>query len=222
MFDRSKQQIKITPAGELFRAKDSMSDYRGELSGTVDLESLVSFGALDVPSVLGEFHRTYPLVRIRLRQSQTGSTSYLSAIADGSLDLALISAPARFPDRIEMRMLSQEPMVFVCRPDHHLAQRAYVGINELAEEDLIGFPTQFGQRRIVEDGFTAAGITSHTPYEVAVDYSTPDTEHSPQWWAKKARLSSARGENPLRHIRRSGSGITCRRRFDRSDVCGRC
>jgi DNA-binding transcriptional LysR family regulator len=183
LFDRSKQQIKITPAGELFReharsviqtarlAKDSMSDYRGELSGTVELGSLVSFGALDVPRVLGEFHRNYPFVRIRLRQSQTGSMAYLSAIADGSLDLALVSAPDRFPASIEMRMLSQEPMLFVCRPDHQLAQRDFVGIAELAEEDLIGFPAQFGLRRIVEAAFSAAGITSHTPYEVAVEYS---------------------------------------------------
>ncbi len=183
LFDRSKQQIKITPAGELFReharrvihtarlAKDSMSDYRGELSGTVELGSLVSFGALDVPRVLGEFHRNYPFVRIRLRQSQTGSMAYLSAIADGSLDLALVSAPDRFPARIEMRMLSQEPMLFVCRPDHQLAQRDHVGIPELAEEDLIGFPGEFGLRRLVEDAFTAAGITSHTPYEVAAHYS---------------------------------------------------
>ena len=143
LFDRSRQQIKITPAGEMLReharrvihtarmAKDSMSEYRGELSGTVELGSLVSFGALDVPKVLGEFHRNYPLVRIRLRQSQTGSMAYLSAIADGSLDLALVSAPDRFPASIEMRMLCQEPMVFVCRPDHRLAHRDDVSITEL-------------------------------------------------------------------------------------------
>jgi DNA-binding transcriptional LysR family regulator len=183
LFDRSRQQIKITPAGELFReharrvihtarlAKDSMSDYRGALSGTIDLGSLVSYGALDVPKALGEFHRTYPFVRIRLRQSGTGSMAYLSAIADGSMDLAFVSAPDRFPARIEMRMLSEEPMLFVCRSDHHLAQRDHVSIPELAEEDLIGFPSEFGLRRLVEDAFTAAGIASHTPYEVAVDYS---------------------------------------------------
>src|SRR4029079_1863762 len=69
LFDRSRQQIKITPARALFReharrviqparlAKDSMSDYRGELTGTVDLGSLVSFGRLYVPKVLGDFHR---------------------------------------------------------------------------------------------------------------------------------------------------------------------
>jgi DNA-binding transcriptional LysR family regulator len=183
LFDRSKQQIKITPAGELFRAharqvvravrlaKDSMSDYRGELTGTVDLGSLVSFGRLDVPKVLGDFHQRYPFVRIRLRQSQTGSTTYLSAIADGSLDLALVSSPNRFPAGLRMQLLSEEPMVFVCRPDHHLSRRDEVAIIDLVDEDLIGFPLEFGLRRVVEDAFTAAGITARTPYEVALDYS---------------------------------------------------
>jgi DNA-binding transcriptional LysR family regulator len=183
LFDRSRQQIKITPAGELFReharrviqtarlAKDSMSDYRGEVTGTVDLGSLVSFGRLNVAKVLGEFHRRYPYVRIRLRQSQTGSMAYLSAIGDGSLDLALVSSPSRIPSRVEMRLLAEEPMVFVCRPDHRLAQREGVAITDLAEEDLIGFPLEFGLRRLVEDAFAAAGTTARTPYEVALEYS---------------------------------------------------
>jgi DNA-binding transcriptional LysR family regulator len=183
LFDRSKQQLKITPAGELFRerarcviqtarlAKDSMSVYHGELTGTIDLGSLISFGRLDVPRVLGEFHRKYPFVRIKLRQSQTGSSAYLSAIADGSLDLALVSAPDRFPAGVEMQRLSEEPMVFVCRPDHRLAHRGHVAISELADEELIGFPREFGLRRLVDNAFAAAGITAHTPYEVALEYS---------------------------------------------------
>lgn len=183
LFDRAKQQIRITPAGELFReharkviqsarlAKDSLSEYRGELSGTVDLGSLISFGTLDVPKVLGEFHRTYPFVQIRLRQSQTGSAAYLSAIAEGSLDLAFVSAPDRLPPRIQMQLMCQEPMVFVCRADHRLARRRHVGIKELCDEDLIGFPSEFGLRRLVESAFSAAGVTARTPHEVALEYS---------------------------------------------------
>jgi len=53
-------------------------------------------------------------------------------------------------------------MVFVCRPDHHLAQRDCVAIVDLADEDLIGFPAEFGPRRLVEDAFAAAGIAAHT------------------------------------------------------------
>ncbi|MCV7413078.1 LysR family transcriptional regulator [Mycobacterium florentinum] len=181
LFNRSKQQIKLTPAGELFReharriihsarlAKDSVSDYLGELSGTVEVGSLISFGALDVPRALGEFHRTYPFVQIILRLSTSGSMPHLSAIANGSLDLAFISAPDRFPTGIDMRLLAEEPMFFVCRPDHHLAQRDRVGIIELAQENLIGFPAEFGLRRVVENAFTAAGITARTRYEAAVN-----------------------------------------------------
>lgn len=183
LFDRTRQQIRLTPAGELFRthatrviqaaryAKDSIGDFRGELTGTVDLGALISFGPLDVPKVLGQFHRDYPLVQIRLRQSQSGSNAYLSAIADGTLDLALVSAPDRFPAGIQMRLLCQEPMMFVCRPDHRLADRSHAAITELVDEHLIGFPPQFSLRRLVEDAFTAAGVAAFTPHEVALEYS---------------------------------------------------
>ena len=183
LFDRSKQQIKITPAGEVFReraqhviqtaqsAKDSMRVYHGELTGTIDLGSLIAFGKLDVPRVLGEFHRKYPAVRIKLRQSQTGSAAYLPAIAAGTLDLAFISAPNRFPAGIEMRLLSEEPMVFACRRDHRLASRRHVAVSELTDEDLIGFPPEYGLRRLVDDAFVDAGVTARTAYEVALNYS---------------------------------------------------
>lgn len=184
LFDRTRRQIKMTPAGELFReharrvihtsklAKDAMSEYRGQLTGTVEFGSLNSSSTLNVPKILGDFHRSYPLVRVRLRQSQTGSMAYLSAIADGSLDLALVSAPDRFPTGIEMQMLCEEAMLFLCRTDHHLAQRDHVSITELAEDDLISFPPEFGLQRLVESAFTAAGVTAPTPCAEAVELST--------------------------------------------------
>lgn len=183
LFDRSRQQITITPAGELFReharsvihaarlAKDAMSDYRGQLSGIVEFGSLISFSTLDVPEILGQFHRDYPLVQIRLRNSLAGRAAHLTAIADGSLDLALVSAPDRFPASMEMRLLAEEPMLLVCRQDHHLAHRDHIDIAELVSEDLLGFPSDVGLRRVVEKAFSAAGITPRTPYEVPVDLS---------------------------------------------------
>jgi DNA-binding transcriptional LysR family regulator len=44
-------------------------------------------------------------------------------------------------------------------------------LTELADEDLIGFPVEFGLRRLVDDAFRAAGVSAHTPYEVAAEYS---------------------------------------------------
>lgn len=183
LFDRSRQRIRLTAAGERFgvhahnvlratrAAADSVGDLRGMLSGTVEFGSLISFGPLDVAGVLGEFHRAHPLVRLRLRLSQAGASSYLSALAEGSLDLALVSAPTRHPPRLDMRLLFEEPMVFVCRPDHPLAGARRLKLADTGAEELVGFPPGFGLRRLMDDALQAAGINPPTQYEVPAGFA---------------------------------------------------
>jgi DNA-binding transcriptional LysR family regulator len=183
LFDRSRQQIRLTAAGEQFRthaykvlrasrvAAESVSDFRGTLSGTVEFGSLISFGRIDVGRALGDFHRAHPLVRLRLRLSQTGSSAYLSALVAGSLDLALVSVPDRAPPQLEMRLLFEEPMAFVCRDDHGLAAKGPVNLSGLADEDLVGFPPEFGLRRLMDGAFHAAGVQPRTQYEVPAGFA---------------------------------------------------
>jgi DNA-binding transcriptional LysR family regulator len=110
----------------------------------VEFGSLVTFGVLDVPKVLGDFHRANPFVRLSLRLSQVGSSAYMTSVADGSLDLALVSAPTHFPR---------------------------VSMGDIAGEDFVGFPPGFGIRILVDDAFAAAGVTPRTQYEVPADYT---------------------------------------------------
>jgi DNA-binding transcriptional LysR family regulator len=183
LFDRSRQQISLTAAGERFRthanevlrasrtAAESISEFRGSLTGSVEFGSLISSGPVDVARALGDFHRAHPFVRLRLRLSQSGASAYLSALVDGSLDLALVSVPDRFPGQLEMRLMFEEPMVFVCRDDHVLATRGTVGLSELAAEDVIGFPPEFGLRRLMDGAFHAAGVQPRTQYEVPAGFA---------------------------------------------------
>jgi DNA-binding transcriptional LysR family regulator len=183
LFDRSRQQISLTPAGDRFRthayevmratraAAESVGEFRGSISGTVEFGSLISFGPLDLAGALGAFHRAHPFVRLRLRLSQAGASAYLAALVEGSLDLALVSVPNRFPPQLDMRLLFEEPMVFVCREDHALAGRACVDLTELAAEELVGFPPDFGLRRLVDDAFHAAGVRPNTLYEVPAGFA---------------------------------------------------
>ena len=183
LFDRSRQQIRLTPAGERFlthardvlrtarTAAESISEFRGALSGTVEFGSLISFGPLDVASALGRFHRAHPHVRLRLHLSQSGASSYLTDLAEGALDLALVSAPDRFPPQLDLRLLFEDPMTFVCPPDHPLHTRPQVALAELAEEELIGFPPSFGLRRLMDDAFRAAGATCRTQYEAPAGFA---------------------------------------------------
>jgi DNA-binding transcriptional LysR family regulator len=70
-----------------------------------------------------------------------------------------------------MLLLFEEPMVFVCREDHALAGRACVDLTELAAEELVGFPPDFGLRRLVDDAFHAAGVRPNTLYEVPAGFA---------------------------------------------------
>ncbi|KRE27201.1 LysR family transcriptional regulator [Mycobacterium sp. Soil538] len=183
LFDRTRQQIRLTAAGERFRAHayevlrvsraaaESVTEFRGNLSGTVEFGSLISFGPMDVAGALGDFHRAHPFVRLRLRLSQSGASAYLAALVEGSLDVALVSAPERFPPQLEMRLLFEEPMVFVCREDHPLATHRAVRLSDVAAEDLVGFPPGFGLRRLMDNAFDATGVQPRTQYEVPAGFA---------------------------------------------------
>jgi DNA-binding transcriptional LysR family regulator len=183
LFDRTRQQIKLTSAGERFlahahdvlratrAASQSVDEYRDQLLGTVEFGSLISYGPVDVPRVLGDFHRAHPFVRIRLRLSQSGASAYLAALVDGTLDLALVSVPDRFPAQLDATLLFAEPMVFVCPADHHLARRKRLDIADAAADDIVGFPPEFGLRKLMDGAMRAVGVEPRTHYEVPAGFA---------------------------------------------------
>ena len=182
LFDRSKRQIALTPAGRVFleharevlhtahRARIAVDAFRDQLTGTVTLGTLMSWGTLKLPAALEEFRRSNPLVTVQLRQSVTGSAGHLTAIADGRMDLALVSIASPGSQLVSLRELMREPMVFVCESTHPLADRRKVDITDLAGHDFIQFPTGWGIRQRLDKGFADAGVQPVSAYEVA-DYA---------------------------------------------------
>jgi DNA-binding transcriptional LysR family regulator len=182
LFDRSKRQIALTAPGEAFleharevihaahRARSSVDDFREKLTGTVTLGTLMSWGTLNLPAALDEFRRSNPLVTVRLRQSLTGSAGHLAAIADGRMDLALVSIQSSPSPLVALRELTREQMVFVCESTHPLARGNRVRLIDLDGKDLIQFPVGWGIRQRVDAALTAAGVHPVGAYEVA-DYA---------------------------------------------------
>jgi DNA-binding transcriptional LysR family regulator len=131
LLDRSKRQIALTAAGEVFleHAREVMHAHR--TSGT-DLGRCIPrsthrhrhpghpdvVGNIELPAALEEFRRSNPLLTVRLRQSLTGSAGHLTAIVDGQMDLALVSITSTGSQLVALRELMREPMVFVCESGH--------------------------------------------------------------------------------------------------------
>lgn len=183
LIDRSRRQITLTPAGEAFldqtyevlsaakRARSTAAGYQGQLAGTVKVGTLMSSGALDLPAALGRFHRRHPLVNVRLRQGTSGSAGHVADVADGNLDLALVSTPGMPTPLVDIRELGREPMTFVCSPEHPLADRTRIRLTDLVGQQLIQFATGWGVRRVLDQALAASGLEVTTAYEVA-DYAT--------------------------------------------------
>lgn len=183
LFERDGHRITLTAAGEVLvpraratlaaarAARDAVDEVRGGLRGTVTVGTMLSTATVDLPLVLGEFHRAHPLVSVRLRAGGGGSGGHLQALLDGVLDLALVSVPGPAPAGVVLRPLIDEPLRLVHRPGHLRSPVGPVALGQLAGETFIDFPPAWAIRAVVDDAFARAGLERTAPFEVS-DYAS--------------------------------------------------
>jgi DNA-binding transcriptional LysR family regulator len=183
LLERTSKRVALTDAGTALlpraraaldaarAARDAVDEVRGGLRGTLRIGTLTSIGLVDLPALLGRFHRTHPEVTLRLTVSTRGSGGLVDALTDGSLDLALVSVPGRPPAGVHLRQLLTYPMELVLPAGHRLAAAPVVRIADLADEQFVDFPAGYGNRRVVDRAFAAAGVDRQVALEV-IDIST--------------------------------------------------
>ncbi len=178
LFDRTSKRVDLTDAGQALlpraratldavqAARDAVDEVRGGLRGTLRMGTMTSIGLVDLPALLGDFHRIHPGVTIRLAVNPQGSLGLVEALAVGTLDLALVSIPGPTPPGIRLTPLASEPLVLVVPAGHRLAGQGSVRIAELAEEPFVDFPLGYGNRAVVDRAFDAASLPRHVVLEV--------------------------------------------------------
>jgi DNA-binding transcriptional LysR family regulator len=130
-------------------AEEAVAAAAGQVIGTVTLGSTLHTGRLHLAAVLSGIRGRYPGVAVHLRQHHAGSVGMLEAVRDGSLDIALTAA-ARPAHGVDMHRLFEEPMVFVCLPDHPLSRRDRVTAADLRDEKLVLPPPGWGSRAAID------------------------------------------------------------------------
>jgi DNA-binding transcriptional LysR family regulator len=183
LLERTSKRVALTDAGAALlpraraaldaarAARDAVDQVRGGLRGTLRIGTLTSIGLVDLPALLGHFHRTHPDVTLQLTVSTRGSGGLVDALTDGRLDLALVSVPGRPPAGVHLRHLLRYPMELVLPAGHRLAAAPAVRIADLADEQFVDFPAGYGNRRVVDRAFAAAGVDRQVALEV-IDIST--------------------------------------------------
>jgi len=183
LFNRDRHAVTLTEAGRALlpearatlaaaqAAVDAVAETTAGLRGTLSIGMMVSTGPIDVPALLGRFHHAHPAVVVRLWQASAGSADLAQAVADGTLDLALLSLPGEPPAGVRIRQLAEEPMVLICPLMHRLAHSRSVSIDALREEAFVEFPVGWGTRAVVDLAFAEAGIARQVAFEVG-NYTT--------------------------------------------------
>ncbi|MEU8708394.1 LysR substrate-binding domain-containing protein [Streptomyces sp. NPDC048565] len=180
LLERTSRRVSLSDAGRALLpkaraaldavrdARDAVDDVNGGVGGTLRVGTLSSLGVIDLPALLGRFHREHPAVSVRLATaaSDGGSPGLLDALSEGRLDLAFVSIPGSPPPGAQWRELTVTPLDLVVPAGHRLAARSRVALGELAGEAFIDFPSGYGNRAVTDRAFTTAGLRRHVTIEI--------------------------------------------------------
>lgn len=176
LFARTSRRVEVTAAGEAFlaRARESLDAAEraandaaaaiGQIHGTLTIGVIPTASTINIPATLGAFRKSHPTVRIRLRSG--GSDEFIAAIADGSMDVAVLGLPESVtPTKVATRELAREQLVAVLGSGHSLAGRHSLQLRDLAGETFVDFPEGTPGRAQSDLAFTAAGLEREVMFD---------------------------------------------------------
>jgi DNA-binding transcriptional LysR family regulator len=157
LIDRSGRELALTDAGQIVleharrlenlqvELENALAELRDNTSGRLVIGANEST-TLYLLRPIQEYRRLYPKVRIQVRRSL--SSKVPGQILEGDLELGVISYDCD-DDRLESRVMYIDHLAFVVSPQHRLAGRETVSINELGMENFIAHNVKSPYRDIV-------------------------------------------------------------------------
>ena len=146
LFDRSLKRIAPTPIGkeilaaarnvaeETERIRELAKHGQNPMARTLNLGVIPTLGPYYLPHALALAHKTYPQLRLLLREEMTAHI--LEHLADGKLDAALIALPL-MDDTLRAEPLFYEPFFAALPVDHPLTQNKTLQVCDIMTEKLM-------------------------------------------------------------------------------------
>lgn len=175
LFEREGRNVRLTRVGKLFlaRVESALAELeRGkrEVRSFIDPEQgeiRVGFPhslAIQVfPSIMASFRREHPRTQFELRQGP--AMEMMALVERGDLDLALISPPPLNKSMFSGETLFTEELLAIVPPEHRLAGRDSIALEELKDEYFILFHSGYTLRAIAWQACQEAGFTPRIAFE---------------------------------------------------------
>jgi DNA-binding transcriptional LysR family regulator len=174
LFDRLGKRVTLTDSGaRLLRYVDQLLALAEEAreatvggnepSGSLTISAAETVFTYRLPPVLHEFRTRYPEVRLLFRPSSVADLR--RRVAEGTLDVAFMLEEPFQAAGLIVEQLTEERVVVVASPDHHLAGVPTVGPADLAGEPLLLTEHGCNYRILFEHALISAGVFPSTNLE---------------------------------------------------------
>lgn len=148
LFDRLGRKVRLTPFGERFQeharrvldeiegARQEMQELLGLRRGSVCVGAIPTVAPYFLPNAIEAFARLYPEIKLNVREDLT--LSLMTQLAEGDLDLALLSLPIGRPDMATEPLLTEEMVLVVPAGSSKWRKRARpISMQEIDREPVL-------------------------------------------------------------------------------------
>jgi len=169
LFDRTHNRISLTDAGkrvfeyadrifELYNEMESaVREMTGDVSGVLMIGASTTIAEYMLPALLGDFKKRYPDVNVQLKVSNSDGIVHM--VENNVIDLGVVESPV-LNKNLVVEVCRVDKLVAVCAPQHPLAGRNAVTIQELLEYPYICREEGSGTREVIAEYMTEQGINS--------------------------------------------------------------
>lgn len=172
LFTRTPQGVELTAVGGILlehcrktlldydRAKMLIDDVRDLRTGHINLHTVDSAALGVLPRAIREFSETFPDISISVCTAQPDEV--VQAVVSGAAEIGISFS---FESHPGVRVLSEKsaPFGIIIRPDHPLAERSSVVIDDLAGYRLVRTIDARGRNSIIDQAITtlASPLSTH-------------------------------------------------------------
>jgi DNA-binding transcriptional LysR family regulator len=177
LLDRTTHRVRLTDAGEALlpraratlaaaaEVREEAAAINGVVRGRLRVGVMQSFSALNVPRLLGRFHREHPQVEITARPAMGGAAAILASLESGELDIAFVAVTEPHPS-LRVTPLRSERLHLIARADAAPKSQRAIRLEQLAGASFVDFPAGWAIRTIVDRAFAELGASRHVGIEV--------------------------------------------------------
>src|SRR6266702_7824546 len=174
LFERSQKTQALTEVGKLVydyakrilslrdQTIDVVSELRSLKRGRVRIGANESTSLYLLPHLILDYRALYPNIMVEIFRH--ASERLPREVLDRNVDFALLAFEPVDRD-LESFPILEDELVLILNPDHPLAKRESIAIEELANESFLAHNVKAGSRHKVVEAFTQ----HHTPLNVTLE-----------------------------------------------------